>query len=203
MAPGICQAVESEQTAESLTLSDRRWRCGGCGAVNDRDANAALNLETWPCEFPESLTHPGSLKGRPLGHFSYEVLRWRTGRLPEWTYRKSSGAEKHGPQVPERGEGRGHHQGRVCSHTLHLSALNISSPPVDLAAVLDQVHRGLLGASPASPAVPTGPGGCGCASARRGCGAPAGLPVRPEPGAVAPARARPAAPGRRCWPAWA
>ena len=55
MAPDICQAVESEQTAVSLTLSDRRWRCGG-GAVNDRDANAALNLETWPCEFPESLT---------------------------------------------------------------------------------------------------------------------------------------------------
>ena len=92
---------------------------------------------------------------------------------------------------------------RANESTLHLSALNISSPPVLLAAVLDQVHRGLLGASPASPAVPTGPGGCGCASARRGCGAPAGLPVRPEPGAVAPARARPAAPGRRCWPAWA
>ena len=56
MAPGICQAVESEQTAESLTLSDRWWPCGGAAAVNDRDANAALNLETWPCEFPESLT---------------------------------------------------------------------------------------------------------------------------------------------------
>ena len=92
---------------------------------------------------------------------------------------------------------------RANESTLHLSALNISSPPVLLAAVLDQGHRGLLGASPPSPAVPTGPGGCGCASARRGCGAPAGLPVRPEPGAVAPARARPAAPGRRCWPAWA
>ena len=92
---------------------------------------------------------------------------------------------------------------RANESTLHLSALNISSPPVLLAAVLDQVHRGLLGASPPSPAVPTGPGGCGCASARRGCGAPAGLPVRPEPGAVAPARARPAAPGRLCWPAWA
>ena len=51
MAPDICQAVESEQTAESLTLSERRWRCGGCGAVNDRDANASLNLETWLCEF--------------------------------------------------------------------------------------------------------------------------------------------------------
>ena len=48
---------------------------------------------------------------------------------------------------------------RANESTLHLSALNISSPPVLLAAVLDQVHRGLLGASPASPAVPTGPGG--------------------------------------------
>ena len=31
-----------------LSLSDRRWWCVGCGALNERDANAALNLETWP-----------------------------------------------------------------------------------------------------------------------------------------------------------
>ena len=31
-----------------LSLSDRGWRCGGCGAVNERDANAVLNLEMWP-----------------------------------------------------------------------------------------------------------------------------------------------------------
>ena len=31
-----------------LSLSDRQWWCGSCGALNDRDANAALNLETWP-----------------------------------------------------------------------------------------------------------------------------------------------------------
>ena len=31
-----------------LSLSDRQWCCGSCGALNERDANAALNLETWP-----------------------------------------------------------------------------------------------------------------------------------------------------------
>ena len=31
-----------------LRLSDREWWCGSCGALNERDANAALNLETWP-----------------------------------------------------------------------------------------------------------------------------------------------------------
>ena len=31
-----------------LALSDREWRCGGCGVLNDRDANAADNLANWP-----------------------------------------------------------------------------------------------------------------------------------------------------------
>ena len=31
-----------------LRLSDRQWWCGSCGALNERDANAALNLEAWP-----------------------------------------------------------------------------------------------------------------------------------------------------------
>ena len=31
-----------------LSLSDREWWCGSCGALNGRYANAALNLETWP-----------------------------------------------------------------------------------------------------------------------------------------------------------
>ena len=31
-----------------LSLADRHWWCGSCGALNERDANAALNLETWP-----------------------------------------------------------------------------------------------------------------------------------------------------------
>ena len=31
-----------------LTLSDREWWCGGCGTLNERDANAARNLERWP-----------------------------------------------------------------------------------------------------------------------------------------------------------
>ena len=33
---------------DDLTLSDREWWCGGCGVLNDRDANAARNLEQWP-----------------------------------------------------------------------------------------------------------------------------------------------------------
>ncbi len=39
-----------------LKLSDREWRCGSCGALNERDANAALNLETWPSS---SFSAPG------------------------------------------------------------------------------------------------------------------------------------------------
>ena len=27
-----------------LKLSDREWRCGGCGVLNERDLNAAVNL---------------------------------------------------------------------------------------------------------------------------------------------------------------
>ena len=40
---------------EDLMLSDREWWCGGCGVLNDRDANAARNLERWPgLSFPAS-----------------------------------------------------------------------------------------------------------------------------------------------------
>ncbi len=40
---------------DDLTLSDREWWCGGCGALNDRDANAAVNLANWPgLSFPAS-----------------------------------------------------------------------------------------------------------------------------------------------------
>ena len=40
---------------DDLTLSDREWWCGGCGVLNDRDANAAMNLEQWPgLSFPAS-----------------------------------------------------------------------------------------------------------------------------------------------------
>ena len=33
---------------DDLTLSDREWWCGGCGVLNERDVNAARNLEQWP-----------------------------------------------------------------------------------------------------------------------------------------------------------
>ena len=40
---------------EDLTLSDRQWWCGGCGALNERDHNAAMNLSNWPgLSFPVS-----------------------------------------------------------------------------------------------------------------------------------------------------
>ena len=40
---------------DDLTLSDREWRCGGCGVLNERDANAAMNLANWPgLSFPAS-----------------------------------------------------------------------------------------------------------------------------------------------------
>ena len=40
---------------DDLTLSDREWWCGGCGVLNDRDANAAMNLANWPgLSFPVS-----------------------------------------------------------------------------------------------------------------------------------------------------
>jgi len=40
---------------DDLTLSDREWWCGGCGVLNDRDANAAENLAHWPgLSFPVS-----------------------------------------------------------------------------------------------------------------------------------------------------
>ena len=40
---------------DDLTLSDREWYCGGCGVLNERDGNAARNLEQWPgSSFPVS-----------------------------------------------------------------------------------------------------------------------------------------------------
>ena len=40
---------------DDLTLSEREWWCGGCGVLNDRDVNAARNLERWPgLSFPVS-----------------------------------------------------------------------------------------------------------------------------------------------------
>ena len=40
---------------EDLTLSNREWWCGGCGMLNERDRNAAVNLANWPgLSFPVS-----------------------------------------------------------------------------------------------------------------------------------------------------
>ena len=37
---------------DDLTLSERHWSCAGCGALNERDLNAALNLEQAGFQFP-------------------------------------------------------------------------------------------------------------------------------------------------------
>ena len=37
---------------DDLTLSDRHWNCPSCGALNERDLNAALNLEKAGFQFP-------------------------------------------------------------------------------------------------------------------------------------------------------
>jgi len=42
---------------ESLSLGDREWECGGCGAVHDRDINAAINI----LELGHQLTEEGAL----------------------------------------------------------------------------------------------------------------------------------------------
>ena len=40
---------------DDLALSNREWWCGGCGVLNDRDANATENLANWPgLSFPAS-----------------------------------------------------------------------------------------------------------------------------------------------------
>ena len=40
---------------DDLTLSDREWWCDGCGVLNERDINAAINLANWPgLSFPVS-----------------------------------------------------------------------------------------------------------------------------------------------------
>ena len=49
----LCSSCGWKRT--DLELSDREWWCGGCGVLNDRDANAAVNLKNWPgLSFPAS-----------------------------------------------------------------------------------------------------------------------------------------------------
>ena len=43
----------------TLTLSDREWKCANCGAIHDRDENAAKNIKQY------SLTKSGW--GTPIG----------------------------------------------------------------------------------------------------------------------------------------
>ena len=44
---------------ESLSLSDRTYRCEHCGIVIDRDLNAAINLKLWPHVAAASACRPG------------------------------------------------------------------------------------------------------------------------------------------------
>ena len=43
---------------DDLHLGDRQWWCGGCGAFNERDHNAAMNLSNW-----QGLSFPVSGRG--------------------------------------------------------------------------------------------------------------------------------------------
>lgn len=54
----------------ALTLKDRTFRCGGCGLTEDRDLNAARNLERYPGlrGNPHACGHPGAGQpARPAG----------------------------------------------------------------------------------------------------------------------------------------
>ncbi|HTZ27322.1 MAG TPA: zinc ribbon domain-containing protein [Streptosporangiaceae bacterium] len=51
----MLQAVKAK-----LTLAERNWTCKGCGALHDRDVNAAINLAR-PNE------HAPGVEGRPAG----------------------------------------------------------------------------------------------------------------------------------------
>ncbi|MEM1095241.1 MAG: transposase [Bacteroidota bacterium] len=42
--PSSKTCSECGEVNKDLALSDRVWRCGGCGAVHDRDVNAAINI---------------------------------------------------------------------------------------------------------------------------------------------------------------
>ena len=46
----LCSGCETKN--DSLSLSDRQWTCPDCGATNERDLNAALNLEKARFELP-------------------------------------------------------------------------------------------------------------------------------------------------------
>ena len=75
---------------DDLTLSEREWWCGGCGVLNNRDANAASNLANWPgLSFPVSgrgnhvrpatlavaseASNESNLEVWPSGHLGYQI----------------------------------------------------------------------------------------------------------------------------------
>ena len=63
-----------------LSLSDRQWWCGSCGVLNDRDANAALNLEAWP-----GLSFPASGRGDRVSPAMPAVASEASTNLPAGT----------------------------------------------------------------------------------------------------------------------
>ena len=56
----LCRICGSLHAA--LTLKERVFQCGGCGHAEDRDLNAARNLERYPGlrGNPDACGHPGS-----------------------------------------------------------------------------------------------------------------------------------------------
>ena len=66
-----CHAVR-----EGLTLADRHWRCGACGAEHDRDINAARNLEQEGCGCSQDNGRRG-----PVGQCAWRVIPLDRPRL--------------------------------------------------------------------------------------------------------------------------
>jgi len=58
---------------EALTLRDRKWVCGDCGAHHDRDINAALNLKRLATETALPVASPSSNGGAATGIVSVVV----------------------------------------------------------------------------------------------------------------------------------
>ena len=75
---------------DRLTLSHREWRCGGCGVVIIRDANAAVNLANWPgLSFPVSGREDRVRPAMPavVGETSTGSLCSRSGLPQGWSIR--------------------------------------------------------------------------------------------------------------------